>query len=329
MKTREIHLVNTPDGMPKDTDFELVETDLPDPGAGEVLVENIFMSVDPYMRGRMRQVAPSGEALQGAAIGKIIASNNDNFKVGEYVNSGLGWREHYVSNGSGLGVVDGSLAPLSTYLGIMGMPGLTAYGGILVTGALKEGETVFVSAASGAVGSVVGQIAKIKNCRVVGSAGSDAKVEHLLSAYGFDPAFNYKSSNILSELRKGAPDGLDIYFENVGGAHLEAALWHMRQWGRIPVCGMIATYNDSKVPTPGPINLSSMIYNHITMRGFVVSEFSSEQPQFLLDMSSWIREGKIKYQETVFEGIEKAPQAFQGLFIGANEGKMLVKLSDP
>jgi hypothetical protein len=244
------------------------------------------------------------------------------------VTSGKSWREYFVSNGKGLAPIDPNLAPLSAYLGIMGMPGLTAYGGLLVTGQLKEGETVFVSAASGAVGSVAGQIAKIKNCRVIGSAGTDAKVAHLLNEFHFDHAFNYKTTNILDELHRGAPKGLDVYFENVGGAHLQAALACMRPHGRIPVCGMIATYNDAGVPTPGPTNLSTMIYNRVTMTGFVSVEFLDRQPQFLQDMSSWIRDGKIKYQETIFNGIERSVEAFQGLFSGVNEGKMLVKLFD-
>lgn len=326
--TREIHLKSRPQGEPEAHNFELVERQLNDPADGQVLVQNIYMSVDPYMRGRMREAWPIGEVLEGGAVGKIIKSNNDNFTEGEYVNNGLGWREYFNSDGKGLSQVDPSLAPLSTYLGVMGMPGLTAYGGLLVIGELKDGETVFVSAASGAVGSVVGQIAKAKGCRVIGSAGSDKKVATLVNEFGFDHAFNYKTADILEELRKGAPKGIDVYFENVGGKHLEAALTHMRPYGRIPICGMIAHYNDDGTATPGPRNLTETIYKHITLKGFVVSAFIDEQAQFLKDMSTWIQSGQVKYHEAICEGIEKAPEAFMGLFKGANDGKMLVRLAD-
>ena len=326
--SREIHLKSRPQGKPTAENFGLVETDVPDPGPDEVLVQNIYMSVDPYMRGRMNEAWPVGDVMIGGAVGKVIASNNANFAEGDFVNNGASWREYFISGGKDLSKVDPDLAPLSTYLGVMGMPGLTAYGGLLVTGELKDGESVFVSAASGAVGSVVGQIAKIKGCTVVGSAGSDDKVAQLTEEFGFDHAFNYKTADPLTELRKGTPKGIDVYFENVGGKQLEAALTHMRVHGRIPICGMIAHYNDDGTPTPGPCNLTETIYKFITMRGFVVSAFTAEQPKFLSDMSGWIKSGQMKYHETVFEGIEKAPDAFMGLFDGSNNGKMLVKLAD-
>ena len=326
--SREIHLKSRPQGKPTPDNFELVETNIPDPGADEVLVQNLYMSVDPYMRGRMSEAWPVGEVMIGGAVGKVVSSNNANFSVGDYVSNGASWREYFISNGQDMTKVDPDLAPLSAYLGVMGMPGLTAYGGLLVTGELKDGESVFVSAASGAVGSVVGQIAKIKGCTVIGSAGSDDKVTQLKEEFGFDHAFNYKTADPLTELRKGAPKGIDVYFENVGGKQLEAALTHMRVNGRIPICGMIAHYNDDGTPTPGPSNLTETIYKFITMRGFVVSAFAAQQPQFLQDMSGWIKSGQMKYHETIFEGIEKAPDAFMGLFDGSNNGKMLVKLGD-
>ena len=325
--SKEIHLKSTPAGMPTANDFELVEVNVADPGDGEVLIQNIYMSVDPYMRGRMR-VVPTGEVLMGGAIGKVVASNNAAFAEGDYVDNGLGWREYFISDGRGLRKVDPSLAPVSAYLGVMGMPGLTAYGGLLVTGELKDGERVFVSAASGAVGSVVGQIAKIKGCTVVGSAGSDEKVSQLTEEFGFDHGFNYKTSDPLAELRKGSPDGIDVYFENVGGPQLEAALTHMRAFGRIPICGMIATYNDDGTATPGPRNLTETIYKFITLKGFVVSAFEDSRSQFLSDMSGWIQSGEVKYHETVYEGIGNAASAFIGLFSGSNNGKMLVKLAE-
>ncbi len=326
--SKEIHLKSRPQGAPVAGNFELIETNIPDPGENEVLVKNIYMSVDPYMRGQMRENWPTGQVLMGGAVGKVIASNNPDFAEGDYVSNGAAWREYFVSSGNDLGKIDATLAPLSTYLGVMGMPGLTAYGGLLITGELKDGESVFVSAASGAVGSVVGQIAKIKGCTVVGSAGSDDKVTQLLEEFGFDHAFNYKTADPLTELRKGAPNGIDVYFENVGGPQLEAALTHMNVNGRIPVCGMIAHYNDGDTATPGPRNLMEMIYKFITMRGFVVSAFGEQQPQFLKDMAGWIKSGEIKYHETIVDGIENAPDAFIGLFSGSNNGKMLVKLND-
>jgi len=326
--SREIHLKSRPVGEPLAQNFAMLERTIEPPKAGEVLVQNIYLSVDPYMRGRMREAWDLDRVLEGAAVGKVIKSANKHFQEGTYVTSSKSWREYFISDGKNISPIDPDLAPVSTYLGIMGMPGLTAYGGLLVAGQLKQGETVFVSAASGAVGSVAGQIARINNCRVIGSAGSDQKVSHLLKEYHFDHAFNYKTTNILEELHKGAPNGLDVYFENVGGSHLQAALACMRQYGRIPVCGMISTYNDADTPTPGPTNLSTIIYNRVTLRGFNVSEFMDKQPQFLHDMSNWLRDGKIKYQETVFDGIEKAVAAFQGLFSGVNDGKMLVRLVD-
>ncbi len=326
--SKEIHLKSRPKGMPVADNFALIETSINEPGAGEVLVQNIYMSVDPYMRGRMRLDFPVGKVLAGGALGKVVASNNDKFSTGDYVTNFSGWREYFISTGGDLSKVDPDLAPLSAYLGVMGMPGLTAYGGLLVTGELKDGESVFVSAASGAVGSVVGQIAKIKGCTVVGSAGSDDKVKQLVDEFGFDHAFNYKTADPLAELRSATPNGIDVYFENVGGIQLEAALTHMRAHGRIPICGMIATYNDDGQLTPGPRNLTETIYKFITLKGFVVSAFTAQQPQFLKDMSGWIKSGQMKYHETIFEGIAKAPDAFMGLFDGTNNGKMLVKLAD-
>lgn len=326
--SREIILKSRPAGIPDVSNFEIRERQIPQPVGDEVLVQNIYMSVDPYMRGRINEAWDLDRVLMGASVGKVLKSGNPHYKTGSYVTSNKSWREYFISDGSNLAPVDPEMAPLSTYLGIMGMPGLTAYGGLLETGKLKQGETVFVSAASGAVGSAATQIAKIHNCRVIGSAGSDKKVAHLLNEYHLDHAFNYKKANILDELRRGAPEGIDVYFENVGGDHLQAALECMRPGGRIPLCGMIATYNDADTPSAGPTNLKSMIYNRVTMTGFTTGEFLMMQPQFLRDMSTWLKEGEIKYQETIFEGIENATRAFIGLFSGANDGKMLVKLAD-
>jgi len=325
-KTREVQLQSVPKGKPRTEDFTIKKSTLSDPGENELLIQNIYMSVDPYMRGRMRMGAG---ALGGGAVGKVIASENSQYSVGDYVLNQGSWHEHILSNGQGLEKIDETLAPISTYLGVMGMPGLTAYGGLLVTGEYQAGESVYVSAASGAVGSVVGQIAKIKGGKTVGSVGSDEKVRQLIEEFGFDHAFNYKTADPLTELQKGVPDGIDVYFENVGGLQLEAALTHMRPHGRIPICGMIAHYNDNQESiTPGPRNLSETIYKFLSLKGFVVTAFEGMKGEFRQDMSSWIKSGQMKYHETVLEGIDNAPDAFIGLFDGSNNGKMLVKLAD-
>jgi len=324
--TRKVQLKSIPEGLPAEDNFAIVESTLEDPAPGQVLVENLFMSVDPYMRGRMRD--PSWQ-LGGGAVGMVIGSENDAYSIGDYVLNSQSWHEHFLSDGRGLEKIDATIAPISTYLGVMGMPGLTAYGGLLVTGEYKDGETVFVSAASGAVGSVVGQIVKIKGGIAVGSAGSEEKVRQLTEEFGFDHAFNYKTVKPLDELRKAVPGGIDIYFENVGGLQLEAALAHIKPYGRIPLCGLIAQYNDdAQKITPGPRNLGEMIYKFVSIRGFVVSKFEDMKGQFRQDMSAWIESGQIKYHETVLQGIENAPSAFIGLFSGNNNGKMLVKLAN-
>ena len=327
--SREIHLAQRPEGEPELDHFDIVSVEIADPGPGEFLVQNRFMSVDPYMRGRMRDVksyVPGfqiGEVMDGGSVGEVVASNHDDFPVGTHVLGMQGWREAYLSDGTGQQKVDGSLAPLSYFLGTLGMPGLTAYVGLLDIGEPKEGETVMVSAAAGAVGSLVGQIAKIKGCRVVGSAGADDKVAMLTDELGFDAAFNYKTGSISEALSKHCPDGIDVYFENVGGPMLEAVLTRMNPFGRIPVCGMIAQYNDTE-PKPGPKSLIALIPSRIKMQGFIVSDHADRAPAFQADMAGWIREGKIQVKETVAEGIENAPQAFLDLFTGENTGKMVV-----
>ena len=334
--SREIHLKNRPEGVPRETDFELAEVELSEIGEGEVLVQNIYMSVDPYMRGRMydrKSYAPPfqlGKPLDGGSVGRVIESKKGPFQVGDYVLGMQGWREHFVSNGQGLVKVDPGMAPIQSYLGTLGMPGLTAYVGLLDIGRLKEGDTVFVSAASGAVGTVVCQIAKLKGCTVVGSAGSDEKVSWLLKEAGVDAAFNYKKvDDIIAEVGKHCPKGIDVYFENVGGVHLEAALEHMNTHGRIVLCGMISMYNATK-PVPGPNNLAYIIGKQLTMQGFIVIDHFDKMGQFHTHMGKWIAESKIKWKETIVTGIENAPKAFIGLFKGENFGKMIVKIGpDP
>ena len=331
MKTRVVALAKRPVGMPTAADFAVSEVDLPEPGDGEVLVENLCMSVDPYMRGRMvdrkSYVGPFevGEPLTGGAIGRVVKSNVAELPQGEHVESHLGWREAFVSSARGLRPLGNLEAPASAYLGVLGMPGMTAYVGLLDVGELKDGETVFVSGAAGAVGSAVGQIAKIRGCRVVGSAGSAEKVRHLTEDLGFDHAIDYREGNLLGQLRAAAPDGLDVYFDNVGGEHLQAAIMCMRPNGRIPLCGMISQYN-STTPVPGPNNLAMAIGLGLTLRGFIVSNFNHLRADFERDMTAWVTNGRVRYRETTFEGIERAPEAFMGLFTGVNTGKMIVNL---
>ena len=337
--SREIHLTKYPIGMPTDNNFKLVQVEIPEPTKeGEFLVRNSWMSVDPYMRGRMRKeegnsYIPSfklGQPLEGACIGRIIASKNNQFAVGEYVLGMLGWREYWLSNGLDVVKVNQKIAPLQSFLGTFGMTGLTAYIGLLKIGGLKDGDTVFVSAASGAVGSIVCQIAKIKGCYVIGSAGSEDKVKWLVDQAGIDYAFNYKKVNDISaELLKICPDKIDIYFDNVGGKHLEAALANMKTFGRIVLCGMISQYN-SNSPVPGPSNLFLAITNRLRLQGFIVRDHYDMLNEFHTTIAQWVGEGRIKWEETVVEGIENAPKAFLGLFNGENFGKMLVKIGpDP
>jgi len=332
--SREIRLKNRPVGLPGESDFELAEVAVREVGDGELLVENIYMSVDPYMRGRMydrKSYVPPfqlDQPLDGGCAGRVVESKNGQFQTGDFVLGMHGWREYFTSDGNGIFKVDPNIAPIQTYLGTLGMPGLTAYYGLLEIGQPREGQTVFVSAASGAVGSIVCQIAKLKGCYVVGSAGSDEKVAWLLEQAGVDAAFNYKKTdNIIAEVGKNCPNGIDVYYENVGGVHLEAALEHMNKFGRIVMCGMIDIYNATD-PVAGPSNLAYIIGKQLTMQGFIVSDHFDMLMQFYADMGKWIAEGKIKWKETIIEGIENAPRAFIGLFKGDNFGKMIVKVGD-
>ena len=324
----EVHFKALPDGIPDENCFGFVKTEVPDAGPGEVLVRNVYMSVDPAMRPPLSNGQQKlDHVMGGSAIGRVEQSQHEGFAQGDFVQSRLGWREYFVSDGQGLSVLRPEGLPLTAYMGPLGGTGLTAYGGLLVTGELKEGETVFVSAAAGSVGSIAGQIAKLKSCRVIGSCGSDEKVAWLRDELGFDHAFNYRNGHIRRELRQGAPDGIDVYFENVGGDHLDAALGRMRPGGRIPVCGMISAYNNEGARSEPVTALANMIYNRVTMKGFVAYEFFGIRDKFQADMRGWLAEGKIVYRETILEGIEQAPAALRGLFTGRNVGKMLVRLS--
>jgi NADPH-dependent curcumin reductase CurA len=328
--SREIRLAARPRGLPREEDFALAETPIPGPAEGQILVRNAYFSVDPYMRPRMSEarsyVAPFelGEPLSGGAVGRVEASRHPAFAVGDWVLHGLGWREWALSDGTAVRTIDPALAPVTTALGVLGMPGLTAYHGLFEIGRPEEGETVFVSGAAGAVGSAAGQMAKIAGCRVIGSAGSAEKVAWLREL-GFDAAFDYRQQQPRDALRELAPDGIDIYFDNVGGDHLEAAIGALRTYGRIVACGSIALYNETE-PPPGPRNLFQVVTKRLTMQGYIISDHFSEFPAFLERAGAWVRDGRLRYRETIVAGIEQAPRAFIGLFTGENIGKMLVQV---
>ena len=327
---REIRLVARPQGFVAEDLFEVADAPIPDPGEGQVLIRNSYFSVDPYMRPRMNDVrsyvAPFtlGEAMTGGAVGQIAASRNSRYAEGEWVLHQLGWREWALSDGTALRRLDPSVAPVSTALGVLGMPGFTAWYGLFVLGEPKEGETVFVSGAAGAVGSAVGQMARIAGCRVIGSAGSPEKLDWLREL-GFDEVFDYREDRPYAALRELAPDGIDIYFDNVGGDHLEAAIGALRTYGRIVACGSISRYNDAE-PLPGPRNMFMVVTKRLRMQGYIVSDHFDRFGEFAREASEWVRDGRLRYRETIVEGIENAPRAFLGLFHGENIGKMLVKV---
>jgi NADPH-dependent curcumin reductase CurA len=329
-QAREFHLASRPSGAPSPDNFSLVSVDLPPLQDGQILVRNDFMSVDPYMRGRMNDaksyVSPFqvGAALDGGAVGTVVESSAPDIAVGDTVLHGLGWRDFAVVNAPHARRIDPSLGA-SAYLGVLGMPGLTAYVGLLDIAAMKPGDTVFVSGAAGAVGSLAGQIAKLRGAsRVIGSAGSTSKVDYLLRL-GFDAAFNYKDAPVRDQLRAAAPEGIDVYFDNVGGSHLEAAIGSLRTFGRVALCGAISAYNSSGVPEV-PRNLALAIGKRLTLRGFIVGDHADRQPAFLEEVGSWLAEGEMSFTETVVDGLENAPDAFIGMLGGDNIGKMVVRL---
>jgi NADPH-dependent curcumin reductase CurA len=312
-KYREVHLVKRPEGIPKLEDFAVVEASAPDIGDGQVLIEQLYMSVDPAMRPRLTAGYELDKAMSGGAIGRVVQSKNDDFTQGDIVRNGLGFREIAVSDGRGLQklAVEPGI-PLTAYMSVLGGTGWTAYGGILHIGALKDGEQVFVSTAAGAVGSVAAQIAKIKGCYVIGSTGSDEKADWLRNEVGLDAVVNYKTTPIRKGVKDAAPKGIDVYFDNVGGEHLDAALASMNTLGRVAVCGMISGYNEAGSRTVVR-NLSNIIYGRINLRGFVGADFAHLRPQFEKDMRDWLKSGKMKWRETVLDGIEHAPHAMVGL----------------
>jgi NADPH-dependent curcumin reductase CurA len=327
----EVRLASRPVGAPVLADFEVVEVDLPAPGPGQLLVRNAAISVDPYMRGRMSEAksyaAPYrlGRAMHGAAVGEVVESAADGFAPGDWVLHGLGWRTHAVLEAPMAMKIDAGLAPPSAYLGVLGMPGLTAYVGLLHIAGLRDGDTVFVSGAAGAVGSLVGQLAKLRGAgRVIGSAGSATKVAHLVDDLGFDAAFNYKDGPVREQLAVAAPDGIQVYFDNVGGDHLEAAIDAAVVHARFAICGMISQYNATE-PPPGPRNMGQLVAKRLSIRGFLVSDHNDLRDQFLAEVAPLVHNGGIHYDETVVDGIRNAPQAFLDLLAGRNTGKMVVR----
>lgn len=330
---RQWLLTNRPDGWPETSDFTMQEAPLPQAGAGEVLVRILWVSVDPYMRGRMRDrksympPVPLGGVMEAGAVGVVQASNHAGFKVGDCVEGRLGWQDYALSDGKGLRVVDPGLAPLSTALGVLGMPGLTAYFGLLEICDPQPGQTVLVSGGAGAVGSIVGQIAKIKNCRVVGVAGTAQKVSWLTDELGFDAAFDYKTtSNLSAKLGELCPEGIHHYFDNVGGEITDAAFAHLAVGARVAVCGQISQYNLEK-PQMGPRNLWTLITAQARVEGFLVFQFAQQYKEGLAQMSDWIKEGRLKYRETVTEGLESTPRAFIDMMRGDNTGKAVVHVA--
>jgi hypothetical protein len=330
---RQITLASRPVGFPKVSDFQLVYSPLPSPGAGEVLVRSVYLSLDPYMRERMsggdsyaRPVA-IGEVMIGGAVALVMKSEDPKFRDGDAVEGMLGWQEYAVVQGRGLRRIDPSLAPISTALGVLGMPGLTAFFGLLDICSPQSGETVVVSGAAGAVGMVAGQIAKIMGCRVVGVAGSDAKLSWLLDELGFDAAINYKTAvDFQDRLAELCPGGIDVYFDNVGGAVTDAAVRLINPGARISVCGQMSQYNLEEAET-GPRWLGQLIARQAKVQGFLVSSYAEGFTEGLEQLAKWLQQGRLKYREDVAQGIEAAPQAFIGMLQGKNEGKQLVQLS--
>jgi NADPH-dependent curcumin reductase CurA len=330
-KNRRVLLASRPSGWVSEANFRIEEVPLRAPAEGEVLVKNLWLSLDPYMRGRMNEgksyaaKQELGEVMIGGTVGEVVESKHPKFAKGDQVSGMLGWQQYGLSDGKGLNKVDASRVPLSAYLGVLGMPGVTAWVGLLDICQPKAGETVVVSAASGAVGSVVGQIAKIKGCRAVGIAGGKRKCDYVVKELGFDACVDYKAGALNDDLKAALPDGIDCYFENVGGEILDAALRRMNAFSRIAVCGLISQYNATE--PYGVKTVQSILTNRIKVQGFIVSDRMELWPKALADLAGWVAAGRIKYRETVTEGLENAPKAFIGLLKGENFGKQLVKLS--
>jgi NADPH-dependent curcumin reductase len=331
---KRVVLASRPVGEPKTSDFRIEDYAVPTPGDGEVLLRTIWLSLDPYMRGRMSDgpsyaaPVPINGAMEGEGVSEVMASNNPKFAKGDIVAIRSGWQSHALSDGKGLRKVDPKLGSISTAVGVLGMPGMTAYTGLLEIGKPKAGETVVVAAASGAVGSAVGQIARIKGARAVGIAGGKDKCDYVKNELGFDECVDHRDPNLAAKLKAACPNGIDVYFENVGGAVFEAVFPLLNPFARMPVCGLIAQYNDTQatVPNWAAALMRNVLTKRLNIRGFIVSDFAAMHGDFLRDMSQWVREGKVKHREFITEGLENAPSAFMGLLKGANFGKQLVRV---
>jgi len=330
IESREVRLASRPQGIPTAANFTRAQTELKSLPDQQVLVRNLFMSVDPYMRGRMSDrksyVPPFeiGKVLEGGAVGEVVESRAKEFKVGDAVVSNFGWREYFIASPKDLHPVSRAIQPLSVYLGALGMTGMTAWVGLNLV-EVKAGDVIYISGAAGAVGNVAGQLAKLRGCKVIGSAGSMEKVKFLRDECGFDIAFDYKTGPVVEQLKVEAPDGIDVYFDNVGGEALEAALSMLRVHGRIIACGGISGYNEEK-PRPGPSNLFNITTKRLTMRGMIVSDSLDRRGEFEKEVGGYLQSEKLKSKETVVEGLDQAEGAFIGLFTGNNIGKMVVKL---
>lgn len=334
MKTKKILLASRPDGVPTTDNFRFEEQELPALQEGQVLLKALYVSVDPYMRGRMSDaksyVAPYtvGEPITGGVVAEVVESRNSHLPQGAFVVGNLPWQQYMVHYGKGLSPVSPDLAPLSYHLGILGMPGLTAYFGLLHIGNPQPGETVVVSGAAGAVGTVAGQIAKLKGCRVVGIAGTDEKIQYLQEELGFDEGINYKTTGSIKEaMAKACPEGVDVYFDNVGGEISDAVYLCLNKFARITICGQIAYYNLTSPPTGLRVE-PILLKKSALMKGFIVSDYASEFEGAASELAGWVKEGKLHYQETIIDGFDAIPQAFMGLFNGQNIGKQLVKVAD-
>jgi NADPH-dependent curcumin reductase CurA len=332
---RRIVLASRPEGEPTPENFRLETVPVPEPGPGQVLLRNRWLSLDPYMRGRMSTarsyVRPVevGEVMVGGTVSEVVASRNPDFSVGDVVLSYAGWQDFALSDGAGLRKLDPNIGPVSTALGVLGMPGMTAYTGLLTIGQPKPGETVVVAAAAGPVGSLVGQIAKLKGCRAVGIAGGPEKCRYLVEELGFDAAVDHRSEEMPARLKEACPQDIDIYFENVGGVVWDAVFPLLNNFARIPVCGLVSQYSATSLPE-GPDRtpelMRAILTRRLTLRGFIVSDFAAQAQDFARDVGTWLREGRIKYREDIAEGLESAPEAFIGMLKGRNFGKTLVRI---
>ena len=332
MKNEQFVLAKRPEGLPEDDVFRFEETDIKKLGNNELLIESVYISVDPYMRGRMNDTKSYtkpfsiDEPLNGHVLGRVVESKAAGFKENDVVTGGLSWKKYNTVSADAVNKVPSADVPLHLYLSTLGMPGHTAYGGLLNIGKPKEGETVVVSAAAGAVGSVVGQIAKIKGARVVGIAGGSKKVNYLTETLGFDAAVDYKADDFTDKLAEAVPDGIDVYFENVGGSISDEVFNHLNRFARIPVCGAISSYNTKE--DNGPRVQQKLIKSQALMQGFLVAQFEDDAENTSKQLAQWIQEGKIKSEVTIAEGFDKLPEAFRNLFTGDNFGKQIVKVSD-